>query len=374
MIDEIKARYPIQDVAARYADLHKSGGYLKGRCPFHDDHHPSFVVHLETATWRCYGACGAGGDVIDLVGYATYRTAWDSRNPAMFREILRVLTGDTDTSKMRDAPWRVSLPPLRRPVPAEWHDPVKWQPVELATPIQLALDVAARVYHMTLITMGRGAGTPYAYLRSRGFDDATIRREGLGYAVGDRLGPALTACGLSRQAGVRANLLEPERGQREFLTGRIVFVDRDRSGRTLHLIGRRWPSRGPGDRYKYLSLKEIEKPLYGYARLDRRPSDRPLIVVESPPDAVTARQWGVDAVAVIGTGLKPEHAVLLSRLRRPKIYVPHNDENGAGLAAARRWQEAVGEGEIRRLPDGAKDLNELGPAPDGKEVFLRLIS
>ena len=82
-----------------------------------------------------------------------------------------------------------------------------------------------------------------------------------------------------------------------------------------------------------------------------------MIVVESPPDRLTAVQAGIDAVAVCGTALSEEQAEQLRRLRRPLIFVPHNDESGTGYDAAVRWQATVGKGEIVRLPEGVKDLN-----------------
>jgi DNA primase len=356
-IDEIKARHPIQEVAVRYADLRRVGAYLTGRCPFHDDHHPSFAVHLATATWRCYSACDAGGDVIDLVGYARFRAAWNSRDPAMFREAVAILDG--------------GLPPLRRALPKEWNDPASWRPIELEPRVQVVLDMAARLYHTTLLCLGRGPGTPFGYLQGRGLDEATIRKEGIGYADGDHLAPAMTACGLSRRAAA-VNLLRRDPVGREFLAGRIVFIDRDRKGRVLHMVGRRFASWLKEAAPKYLSLKEIARPLHGYAQLDRRPSPKPVLVVESPPDRLTARQWGFDAVATLGAGLKESHAVQLARLKRPKIYLPHND-GGIGLEAARRWQDKIGEGTIVMLPETVKDLNELGMLPDGRRVFESLL-
>lgn len=35
-------------------------------CPFHKENTPSFVYSPEKKTWRCFGACGVGGDVIAL--------------------------------------------------------------------------------------------------------------------------------------------------------------------------------------------------------------------------------------------------------------------------------------------------------------------
>jgi len=169
------------------------------------------------------------------------------------------------------------------------------------------------------------------------------------------------------------NLINPEHRYREFLKGRIIFVDRDRSGRVLHMIGRRFPPLPGKDQYKYLSLAEMTKPLHGYARLDRRQSGSPVIVVESPPDRLTARQWGFDAVANIGTGMKPEHTVQLARIQRPKIIVPHND-GGTGWDAALRWHEQIGPlVTIARLPDSVKDLNELGQHEDAQHLFNELV-
>jgi DNA primase len=168
------------------------------------------------------------------------------------------------------------------------------------------------------------------------------------------------------------NLLDEAHHHREFMAGRIVFVERDRAGRILHLIGRAFAKGIHADAPKYLSLKEMAKPLYGYARLDKRPSEHPVILVESPPDAITARQWGFDALANIGTKMKAEHVALLQRLRRPLAIMPHND-GGIGLEAAERWREKIGQGKIILLPDEVKDLNELGTRADGETEFVFLM-
>ncbi len=47
--------------------LRKSGKTLVGLCPLHNEKHPSFYIYPETNRWWCYGGCGQGGDVINLV-------------------------------------------------------------------------------------------------------------------------------------------------------------------------------------------------------------------------------------------------------------------------------------------------------------------
>jgi DNA primase len=297
-----------------------------------------------------------------------YGGVWNSRDKAMFKEALRRLEGD--------------LPPLRRVIPETWRTPQAWRPVELSPRTQMLLHTATRLYHTSLLTMGRDSESPYAYLRSRGFMDEFIRREAIGYASGDLLSAALAACGLSSEAAAEINLLDPERRNREFMAGRIVFAELDRTGRVLHLIGRAFAPWISLESPKYLSLKELSKPLYGYARLDKRESDNPVILVESPPDAITARQWGFDALANIGSKMKLEHALLLSRLRRPLVILPHNDEAKPneknelmipGWAAAERWLELIGQGTIVPLPAAIKDLNEFGLVPEGEAEFVALM-
>lgn len=47
-------------------EIYKQGREMKLCCPFHDDHHPSFSINLETGTWYCYARCG-GGDWMEFI-------------------------------------------------------------------------------------------------------------------------------------------------------------------------------------------------------------------------------------------------------------------------------------------------------------------
>ena len=364
-LQNIKDRHPLQEVLPRYMDLRRSGSYLAGRCPFHDDRSPSFAAYLQTQTWQCFAAaCGLGGDVIDFVGYQSYGTAWNSRDSTLFQEALRRLTGG-------------ELPPLRRPIPETWRRESEWRPAEITPRAQMLLHTAASLYYTTLLARGRGPSSPYAYLRDvRGFTDGTLQREGLGYAEGGLLLHALAAAGYTRADAEEVHLVN-ERGG-ECMAGRIVFIECDRTGRVLHLMGRKFAAWLGEGAPKYLSLKEMTRPLYGYAQLDKRPSDRPVLLLESPPDALTARQWGWSALANTGTQLKFDHAARLAQLRRPILIVPQNDggmdssgvrHDAPGWQAAEKWRQMIGHGKIVPLPEGVKDLNELGVKPGGEKQF-----
>jgi len=63
-------------VAARYTELQPAGaGKLVGRCPIHDERTASFHVYETTQRWRCFGACGTGGDAIDLLAAVRRKAA-----------------------------------------------------------------------------------------------------------------------------------------------------------------------------------------------------------------------------------------------------------------------------------------------------------
>lgn len=66
VIDAVKAAVPIEAVARELTELRQGRNALTGRCPFHDDQSPSFVVWPAHGLWRCYGACAEGGDVVKL--------------------------------------------------------------------------------------------------------------------------------------------------------------------------------------------------------------------------------------------------------------------------------------------------------------------
>jgi DNA primase len=61
--ERLKREVPIARIIRRYTQLRHSGERLVGRCPFHDDRHPSLVVYPQTNTFHCFG-CSAHGDAI----------------------------------------------------------------------------------------------------------------------------------------------------------------------------------------------------------------------------------------------------------------------------------------------------------------------
>ena len=65
-IDKIFEVVRIEEVVGDFVDLKKAGVNYKGRCPFHDEKTPSFVVSPIKGIYKCFG-CGKGGNSITFI-------------------------------------------------------------------------------------------------------------------------------------------------------------------------------------------------------------------------------------------------------------------------------------------------------------------
>ena len=92
-VDAVKSGFRIEEVIVRFMSLSPSGSRLRGRCPFHEDRTPSFVVYPENQTFHCFG-CGTHGDVLTFLMQVERIT---------FREAVKRLRGWTDETHDRTA-------------------------------------------------------------------------------------------------------------------------------------------------------------------------------------------------------------------------------------------------------------------------------
>ena len=65
-IARLKLDVSIVQIAGMVTKLKPAGTEMKGLCPLHHEHTPSFFVSEARGLYHCFG-CGRGGDVIDLV-------------------------------------------------------------------------------------------------------------------------------------------------------------------------------------------------------------------------------------------------------------------------------------------------------------------
>ena len=308
----------------------------QGRCPFHDETEGSFTVYGDTARFHCFG-CGASGDVLDFVQRVEGLTL-----PQAIRR-LDGGAGPATTTVVRSAPPGTARGSRVTPLPR--RDPA-------------LLTAAARYYRRALWRYPQGR----TYLATRGISAATAKRLGLGYAPGRGLRGALTAAGFDA-AQQRASGLFVAQGAERFAGMVVVPEVRDRqvqwlAGRALD------PARSP--RFQTLPGP---KPLLGLARLGAAPSW--VVLTEGLFDWLTLVEWGLPAVAVLGTqGLERVAAALQ---HCPRVVLAF-DADDAGRTAATQLAELLGQRATTvMLPPGVSDVAELATWPDGRAVFRRLL-
>lgn len=116
-LERLKAEVALERlVQARGVELSRKGGDLVGLCPFHDDREPSLVVSPGKNLWHCFGACSAGGSVIDWVMRA---------EGVSFRHAVELLRNGAPTSPGEGggrAPKRSSVRRLAAPFDAGADD------------------------------------------------------------------------------------------------------------------------------------------------------------------------------------------------------------------------------------------------------------
>ena len=142
-VEDIKSRLNAAEVIGRDVRLQRSGRYLKGLCPFHQEKTPSFFVFGDRGTFRCFG-CGEGGDLFTYVM---------RRDGSSFPDALRLLAGEAGVE-------------LR----AQDRDP---EADRQRRSTRAALDEAANLMHRLLRESPEATGTR-AYLEERGVSEQML--------------------------------------------------------------------------------------------------------------------------------------------------------------------------------------------------------
>jgi DNA primase len=336
--DAVRRQHPLADVVGGYGiELRRSGSTLIGRCPFHaDGGRPNLTVY-GSGRWVCY-RCGERGDVIGFVQQMEHLG---------FRDAVARLDGAQALCR-QDRP----LPPPVRPAR---EVRARLGPEELEV-----LSAAVELYANRLLSEGRAL----TYLAGRGFARSLLERYRVGFAAGGELAAYLRWRHLPLLPAMRVGLLD--RDGQEVFRDRIV-VPEQRHGQPVWLIGRQLdqPGQASGDYPKYLGLPG-RKPLLGWEEAVAAGSAR-VTVVEGPLDWLTLRAWGVPALSLCGSLVRP--AVLAGLERFARVYLALDADDG-GKAGSQRLLAALGARAVRvHLPAGCKDVAELAPSPDGATLF-----
>jgi DNA primase len=188
-------------------------------------------------------------------------------------------------------------------------------------------------------------------------DRNTARRCRLGFGR-PGLAEHLRRRRLSIAAAHRVGLLA---GHAETMLGRIVVPDLC-GGRATWLTGRALRQGPP----RYLNLR-LAKPLLGLGLVH----GDDVLATEGPFDWLTAVQWSLPSVALLGTHVSRSAAQALARFRR--VYLALDADEAGRRAASQIAADLYGRGVIVDLPPGIHDLNDLGRLPNGRKAFQRCI-
>ncbi len=289
-VAEVKQRISLTDFVSRIVKLQKSGRNYRGLCPFHTEKTPSFYVFEDTATWRCFGSCGEGGDIFSFL---------QKRENMDFREALEILAREAG----------VQFSP-RTPESLKEED-------RLNACLSLAVD-----FYQENLQKSHGEIARKYLFKDRGLSEETIDYFKIGWAPDEWriLRNHLKGQGFSDEEGLAVGVLaESDKGGLPYdrFRGRVIFPIQDNRGNLVGLGGR---ILGDGEP-KYLNSPQTKlfdkgNILYGLNEAIKTAKDSDAIVlVEGYFDVVSSWQAGFkNVVATMGTSLTELHARSLGRV------------------------------------------------------------
>ena len=325
----------VEDVVGDFVTLKRAGSVYKACCPFHNEKTPSFVVSPSKGIYKCFG-CGKSGTAVGFVM---------EHESMSYVEALKYLAK------------KYNIEVIEKEETAE--DIAKRQRNES---LILVSEYAGRFFQDSLMTP-EGQTIGYQYFKSRGLEDETIRKYGLGWAPIDRS----TFTNLARSAGYKEEYLLDTGLCKKYDDGRVVDTFHDRVIFPIHSVSGRMIAFGgrtlKNDKTipKYVNSKETEiyvksRSLYGiyFAKNEISRQDK-CILVEGYLDVLSMHQLGItNVVASSGTSLTVEQIRLIRKFTNNVTII--YDGDSAGIKAALRGIDLVlKEGlnvKVVLLPDG----------------------
>jgi len=348
VIDEVLARTDMQSLVGSYVTLKRSGSNMTGLCPFHSEKSPSFTVFTQDASFYCFG-CGVGGNAITFVRKIENLEFTEAVSLLARRAGITLRLDDK-----RDGPR---------------YDRRRYYEMNRT---------AARFFHAALYAATPSARAALAYFtESRGLSSATIKHFGLGYAPDDfSFVDHMRAAGYTEEELITGDLCKRSAKGHIYpsFRNRVMFPILDVSENVIAFGGRVMEKIEP----KYLNSSDtpvFKKGSNLFAlNFAHKASAEQMILCEGYMDVIAMHAAGfTNAVAGLGTAVKPEQARLLSRYTKRVILSYDSDEPGQKAAEkALRLLEEVGlDVKVLRL-QGAKDPDEY-IRKFGADAFRRVI-
>lgn len=311
-MEELKYKCDIVEIISQYVPLQKKGGRYFGCCPFHNEKTPSMCVN--NGWYHCFG-CGASGDVVKFVM---------EMESVSFYDAVKILADKVG----------MQLPEVKL-------DPKFAQKKEHSEVLKQLMRDVARYYRNNLIDEKKGEEAR-KYLASRGIDDETSKRYGLGLSLdGESMVGYMRRKGYMlkdlQECGLIAN---PDRPYDAF-ANRIIVPIMNGMGDVIAFGGRIYHGEKDVAKYKNstnTTLFDKGRTLYGvnFIKRDKKLNGvayKELILVEGYMDVISLGAAGIkNAIAGMGTALTEGQAREISRLTE-NLYVCY-DGDGAGKHAS----------------------------------------
>lgn len=317
-VNKILDTAEIVDVVSDFVSLKRRGANYIACCPFHNEKTPSFSVSPSKGIYHCFG-CGKTGSAVGFVM---------EHESLTYPEALRYLAKKYGIE-----------------VREEEESPEAIAARQRSESLYLVMDFAEQFFKESLKNdEGRAIG--YAYFRSRGLEDATIEKYGLGWSP--KSGKALSQLALSK--GYKSEYLTAtgvsiQRNDGSLIDkfyDRVMFPIHSVTGRVIAFGGRTLRSDyKTANIGKYVNSPETEiydksRSLYGiyFAKSEISRQDK-CYLVEGYLDVLSMHQLGItNVVASSGTSLTVQQIRLIKKFTE-NITIMY-DGDAAGIHAALR--------------------------------------
>ena len=329
----------VEEVIGDFVTLRRRGADLWACCPFHGEKTPSFHVIPSKGQYYCFG-CHKGGSAIGFVMDYEHLS---------YVEALRYLAR------------KYNIEIVEKEETAE--DIANRQRNES---LLLVSEYAGKFFKEQLHTdEGRSVGLEYFH--SRGLEDATIEKYGLGWAPSSRhaLTDAAKAAGYKDEYLLETGLCaayDSDNRLHDRFYDRVVFPIHSMSGRVIAFGARTLKSKEEGKPYaKYVNSKESDiyvknKSLYGiwFAKNEMSRKDK-CYLVEGYLDVLSMHQLGItNVVASSGTALTEGQIGLIKRFTQ-NVTIMYDGDSAGIHAALRGIDMFLREGmnvKVVLIPDG----------------------
>ncbi len=334
-IEKIFDTVRIEEIVGDFVELKKAGVNYKGRCPFHDEKTPSFVVSPTKGIYKCFG-CQKGGNSINFI---------------------QELQGVSYPEALRYAADKYNIEIEEQELTPEQESRMSAKESQF-----IATKFASEYFQNVLWNTSEGKAVGLSYFKERGFSEDTIKKFQLGYSPKKQnsFEKAATKAGYDLEILAASSLIGKNEDGKTYdkFRERTIFTIHSYTGKVIGFGGRAF---SPDAKSKYLNSGETliydkSKVLYGLnlSKQAISKADR-CFIVEGYTDVISMHQNGVEnVVSASGTALGSQQIQLIKRSTNNVTLLFDGDK--AGIKATLRSIDLCLKAEmnvkIASFPDG----------------------